>query len=48
MYRREVPASALQGEAVTVDFSCDKFLAAGQVESRELALIVHLIGLEAK
>ena len=48
MYRREVPASALQGEAVTFDFSCDKFLAAGQVESRELALIVHLIGLEAK
>lgn len=48
MYRREVPASALQGETVTVDFSCDKYLAAGQVESRELALIAYVIGLEAK
>lgn len=48
MYRREVPPSALQGEAVTVEFTCDKFLAAGQVESRELALIAHVIGLEAK
>ncbi|MBI4910595.1 MAG: hypothetical protein HY820_43685 [Acidobacteria bacterium] len=48
MYRREVPAAALQGETVTVEFRCDKFLAAGQVESRELALIAYVIGLEAK
>jgi hypothetical protein len=48
LYRREVPASALQDEAVTVEFALDKFLAAGQVEERELGLIVALIGFEAR
>lgn len=48
MYKRDVPASALQGESVPVVFSLDKFLEAGKVEGRELGFIVHLIGLEAR
>ncbi|MCS7023375.1 MAG: hypothetical protein NZV14_01130 [Bryobacteraceae bacterium] len=48
LYRREVPASALQAEAVQVEFSLDKFLAAGQVEDRELGVIVSVIGFEAR
>jgi hypothetical protein len=48
VYKREVPASALQDEAVTVEFALDKYLAAGQVEERELGLIVALIGFEAR
>lgn len=47
VYRKEVPASALQPQAVPVEFALDKFLAAGQVEGRELGIIVSVIGLEA-
>lgn len=47
-YSREIPASALKGDAVTVDFSTDKGLAAGEVDARELALIVKMVGFEAK
>ena len=47
VYRQNVPASALQKDAVTVEFAMDKFLAAGQVEGRELGLIVHALGLES-
>jgi hypothetical protein len=48
VYKREVSPAALTGEAVTVEFSLDKFLAAGQVEGRELGLIVSSVGLLAK
>ena len=48
LYSREVPASLLGGEVITVDFEVDNFLAAGVVETRELALIVSTIGLELK
>ncbi len=48
LYQRDVGGSALTGEAVTFDFHVDKFLAAGQVEERELALIVLSIGLVKK
>jgi hypothetical protein len=44
-YRRTIPAAALGGEAVTFDFRLDKFFAAGQVEERELGLIVSSVGL---
>jgi hypothetical protein len=47
-YRRDVPAAALAGEAVTVDFSLDRFLKAGELELRELGIVVLAIGLEAK
>ncbi|MFN7918691.1 MAG: hypothetical protein U0Q16_01255 [Bryobacteraceae bacterium] len=48
VYTRNVPASALKSEAVTVDFELDKFLAAGMVEQRELGIIVTSVGLLAK
>ncbi len=48
IYKRDIPASALSGEAVTLDFQLDKFLAAGQVEERELGLIVTTLGLLKK
>lgn len=48
IYKKEVPAAALQSDAVTVAFALDKYLAAGQLEGRELGIIVALIGLEAK
>ena len=48
LYQRDVPGSALTGDAVTFDFHVDKFLAAGQVEERELALIVLSVGLVKK
>lgn len=47
-YRREVPASALVGGAITVDFALDKFIAAGEVEQRELGLIASAFALESR
>jgi hypothetical protein len=48
VYKREIPASVLTGDAVTIEFSLDKFLAAGQVEGRELGIIVLSAGLLSK
>ena len=47
-FRKDVPAKALEGEAVTVDFALDKFLEAGAVEQRELGIIVSTVGLVMK
>ena len=44
----DVPESALRGDAVTVDFSLDKFLPGGTVEIRELGIIVQSIGFESR
>ncbi len=44
-YERKIPAADVQGEAVTIDFRLDKFLTAGQVEERELGLVVASAGL---
>jgi hypothetical protein len=44
--RREVPPEALRGKTgVIVEFSVDPFPPAGSLDERELALIVHTIGL---
>jgi hypothetical protein len=43
---RAVTAAMLQGDVVTVEFSLDKFLAAGAVDQRELGLIVSAVGLQ--
>lgn len=43
---REVPPSLLDHDSVTVDFSLDRFLAAGTVDGRELGLIVTAVGFE--
>ena len=49
LYKRDVPAAAFAaGTPVKVAFSTDKFLRAGEVEGRELALVVHSAGLVAK
>jgi hypothetical protein len=47
-YSKEVPASALGADVVTVEFSTDKSLAPTDVDKRELALIVKTIGLVGK
>jgi hypothetical protein len=47
-YSRDVPASALTGDAVTAEFALDKFLAPGQVDQRELGVVATSIGFEAK
>jgi len=43
----DVPAELLKSDVVTAEFSVDKFLAAGQVEQRELGLIVSVAGLQS-
>ncbi len=47
-YERDIPGTSLNAPGVTFDFALDKFLAAGQVEQRELGLIVTTIGLLEK
>jgi hypothetical protein len=47
-YTRDVPARALQGEAVQVDFALDRFLAPGVADARELGIVVSMVGLEPK
>jgi hypothetical protein len=47
-YTRDVPAAALPGDAAKVEFAFDKFLAAGSVETRELAAIATSVGFEHK
>ena len=48
VYSREVPASALGPDVVTVELTTDKFLPPTEKDKRELALIVKTIGLVAK
>ena len=48
VYKRDIPASALASDAVTIDFALDRFIAAGLIEGRELGVIVMSIGLLAK
>ncbi|MBI3280269.1 MAG: hypothetical protein HYZ57_10555 [Acidobacteria bacterium] len=47
-YSRDVPASALAGDAVTAEFALNKFLPPGAVDQRELGIVVSSIGLEPK
>jgi hypothetical protein len=47
-YSRDVPASAMKGDAVRVDFALDKALPPTGQDSRELGIIVTLAGFEAK
>lgn len=48
VYTRDVPPPALAGEAAKVEFSLDKFLAPGQVDQRELGVVVSSVGFEPK
>ncbi len=45
---RDLPAELLAGDAVTVEFALDKFLPPGEVDQRELGVIVSSVGLVAK
>jgi hypothetical protein len=47
-YARDVPASALTGDAVSLDFSVDKAIPPSDKDARELAIIVTRIGLTPK
>ena len=47
-YARDVDAKLLAGEVVNVDFELDKALPPGEVDQRELGVIVSTIGFEAK
>ncbi len=47
-YSREVPPAALAAEAASVDFALDKFLPPTPPDERELGVVVHSIGFEAK
>lgn len=48
VFSRDVPATIFRGPSVNVEFSLDKFLAAGVVEERELGVIVQTAALMAK
>lgn len=48
VYRKEIPAGALRSPAVTINFALDKFLAAGEVESRELGVVFTSISLTSR
>jgi hypothetical protein len=47
-YTRDVPAGALRGSAVTVDFELDKAMPPTAQDSRELGIILSTVGFEAK
>jgi hypothetical protein len=47
-YRRPVPASLLAGDAVRIDFQLDKALPPGDVDKRELGVVVSSVGLVAQ
>ena len=47
-YSRDVPAAALKGDSVLVEFSLDKHLPPQGLDQRELGVIASMIGFEAK
>jgi len=47
-YTSDVPPSALAVDPLRIDFTTDKFIASGEADKRELALIVQSVALEAK
>jgi hypothetical protein len=48
VYRRDVPASALTGDSVRIDFQLDKAVPPGEADKRELGVIAASVGLVAK
>ena len=47
-YTADVPADALGGDTVTVDFALDKFLPPSPADGRELGVIATSVGLTSK
>lgn len=48
VFVRDVPAKLLTEDSVRVDFSLDRYLAAGTVDGRELGLVITAIGFEPR
>ena len=48
VYTRDVPASALRRNPVTVDFTLDKAMGPTAQDSRELGVVMNMVGFEAK
>ncbi|HKW97892.1 MAG TPA: hypothetical protein VJN43_09155 [Bryobacteraceae bacterium] len=48
IYERDVPPNLLTGDSARVDFLLDKALPPGDVDKRELGVVVNRIGLEIK
>ena len=48
VYSRDVPATVLASDAVTVDFTLDKALRPSAADARELGIIISSIGFEPK
>lgn len=48
VYTRDVPASALAGDVVSVEFSLDKAIPPSPADQRELGVVVTSVGLETK
>lgn len=48
VYSKPVPAAALGGDAVGVEFALDKFFPPGQIDQRELGVVVSTIGFESQ
>jgi len=48
VFSRDVPAAALTADSAVVDFTLDKFLPPGQVDQRELGIVVSSVGFEPK
>jgi len=47
-YKRDVPANALTGDAVRIDFQLDKAIPPGDVDKRELGVVASSVALVAK
>ena len=47
-YRRDVPAPALGGDSVRIDFQLDKAIPPGEADKRELGVVASSVGLAAK
>ena len=48
VYSQQVPAAALTGESVTVDFALEKIMPPGTADQRELGVVVTQFALEPK
>ena len=48
IYKRDIPANALSGDAVRIDFQLDKAMPPGDVDKRELGIVASSVALVAK
>jgi hypothetical protein len=48
LYKRDVPANLLTGDAVRIDFQLDKAMPPGDVDKRELGVVASSVALVAK